>query len=332
MGTEIIHIEYYLPEKTLTSSQLENKFRTYSGQNLEKKLGIRLRHIAGDNETALDLAQKAAEKIFEQYDKNLIDYLLLCTQSPDYLLPTSACILQERLGLRTDIGALDFSLGCSGFIYGLSLAKGLIAGGIARNVLLLTSDTYSKHIHEKDYSNLAIFGDGAAAAVVTQFEREKIFKFVLGTDGRGHKNLIVPSGGMRARSRKDAPEKRDVNGSIRTDNHMFMDGPEIFNFTISTIPELVDRILEANDSGMQDIDYVIFHQANSYILDYLRKKMKIPRDKFFNDIAETGNTVSASIPIALRDCLDRRIIKAGSSVLLVGFGVGYSWGGTIIEL
>jgi len=332
MGSKILHVEYYLPEKILTNSQLEDMFSDYSGQQIEEKVGIKERHIAGDDETALDLAQKAAEKVFQKFDKNLIDYILLCTQSPDYFIPTSACILQDRLRLRTDIGALDYNLGCSGFIYGLSLAKGLIASGIGRNILLLTSETYSKHIHAKDRANLAIFGDGAAATIITQSKQEQIFKFVLGTNGKGYKNLIVPNGGMRNKFQENAAEKKDHNGCIRTDNKLLMDGPEIFNFTISIIPKVVDRVLEVNNLELKKIDYLIFHQANYFMLEHLRKKMKIPREKFYNNLEKTGNTVSATIPIALRDCMDKEIIREGDIVLLVGFGVGYSWGGTIIEI
>jgi len=332
MGTNILDIEYYLPEKILTNEQLESLFCDCSAKKIEEKVGVKERHISRDDETALDLAQNAAEKIFFKFDRNLIDFILLCTQSPDYFLPSSACILQDRLGLRTDIGALDYNLGCSGFIYGLSLAKGLITSGIAQNVLLLTSETYSKYIHPKDRSALSIFGDGAAATIIAKSEQENIFNFILGTDGKGYKNLIVPNGGMRSRYLENAAEVTDQSGCIRTDNNLFMDGPEIFNFTIENIPKVFHEILKANKVSLDEISYIIFHQANNYMLEYLRKKIKIPKEKFYNSLEKTGNTVSASIPIALCDCLNRQIIKTGDMVLLLGFGVGYSWGGTIIQI
>lgn len=332
MCAKIIDIEYYIPEGVLANSHLEEKFPEYSAQEIEKKVGIKERHIVSEDETALDLAYNAAEKILQNYDKNLIDFILLCTQSPDYYLPTSACILQDRLGLKNDIGALDFNLGCSGFIYGLGLAKGLINSGIATNILLITSETYSKHIHPKDRSNLSIFGDGAAAIIITKSETEQIFNFVLGTDGKGYNNLIVPNGGMRCRYQENAEEKGDRSGSIRTDNHLFMDGPEIFNFTIGRVPTIVSTVLEMNNLNLSNIDFFIFHQANKFILDYLRKKIKIPKEKFYINLEDTGNTVSATIPIALKDCLDKKLINKGELILLIGFGVGYSWGGTIIEI
>ena len=332
MCAKILDIEYYIPEGVLTNSHLEEKFSEYSAQQIEKKVGIKQRHIVSEDETALDIACNAAKKILQNYDKNLIDFVLLCTQSADYYLPTSACILQDRLGLKTDIGALDFNLGCSGFIYGLGLSKGLINSGIATNILLITSETYSKYIHPKDRSNLSIFGDGAAAIIITKSEKEKIFDFVLGTDGKGYKNLIVPNGGMRCRYQENAEEKVDQSGSIRTDNNLFMDGPEIFNFTIKKVPAVVSNVLEKNNLNLNNIDFVIFHQANSYILEHLRKKIKIPKEKFYINLENTGNTVSATIPIALKDCLDKKLINKGELILLVGFGVGYSWGGTIIEI
>lgn len=332
MCSKILDIEYYIPEGVLANSHLEEKFSEYSAQQIEKKVGIKQRHIVSEDETALDLACNAGKKILQNYDKNLIDFVLLCTQSPDYYLPTSACILQDRLGLKTDIGALDFNLGCSGFIYGLGLSKGLINSGIATNILFITSETYSKYIHPKDRSNLSIFGDGAAAIIITKSEKEQIFDFVLGTDGKGYKNLIVPNGGMRCRYQENAEEKVDQSGSIRTDNNLFMNGPEIFNFTIKKVPAVVSNVLEKNNLDLNNIDFVIFHQANSYILEHLRKKIKIPKEKFYINLENTGNTVSATIPIALKDCLDKKLINKGELILLVGFGVGYSWGGTIIEI
>jgi 3-oxoacyl-[acyl-carrier-protein] synthase III len=197
MGIKIVKTDYYLPEKLLTNAELEQNFLDWNASKIEEKTGIKNRHITAENETAADLAFIAAQKVLEGYDKNKIDFLLLCTQSPDYFLPTTACLLQDKLGLRKNIGALDFNLGCSGFIYGLALAKGLICSNIASSVLLLTAETYSKFIHPKDKSNLTIFGDGAAATLIEKTDQNKVFEFELGTDGSGFNNLIVPNGGSR---------------------------------------------------------------------------------------------------------------------------------------
>lgn len=331
MNSEINKIYYYLPEKIITNKDLEADFPEWDSEKIENKIGIKERHIADETETALDLGYKAALGLINEIDKSKIDFLLFCTQSPDYFLPTSACILQEKLGLNKDIGALDYNLGCSGFVYGLALAKGLIHAEIVSNVLLVTSETYNKHIHKKDKSNRTIFGDGAAATLITKSDKEKIFKFDLGTDGNGKNNLIVQNGGIRNR-KLITTEKMDNAGNIYSDDNLFMNGPEIFNFTIEMIPKTINNCLIKNKITLEEIDFVIFHQANKYMLEHLRRKLRIPSEKFYINLEKTGNTVSATIPIALKDCLDKGLIKKGSKVLLSGFGVGYSWASTIIEI
>ena len=325
-------IEYYLPEKILSNESLSDYFPGFEASKIETKIGIRERHIVTENETALDIAYCASKKVLEGYDKSKIGFILFCTQSPDYFLPTTACLLQEKLGLPTNVGALDFNLGCSGFVYGLSIAKGLIQSKICDNVLLITSETYSKHIHPKDKANRSIFGDGAAAAIINSEDVDKIFNFELGTDGRGATNLIVKNGGLRFRKQNETDDWTDESGNIRSDDHLYMNGPEIFNFTIESIPGVVKRVLEKNNLPFEKVDYFIFHQANKYMLDYLRKKIQIPTEKFYNNMLFTGNTVSSTIPIALKNCMDNKMVEPGDKVLLAGFGVGYSWAATIIEI
>lgn len=333
MAAKIQKIEYFLPEKVLTNDQLSEKFPEWDSKKIEDKIGIKSRHIAGEDETALDMAEKACFKLLEGIDKDRIDFLILCTQSPDYFLPASACLLQERLGLQRNTGAFDFNLGCSGFIYGLALSKGLIASGIANTILLVMSETYSKHIHPRDKANLSIFGDASAAVLITRSDSEQIGEFVLGTDGRGYNNLIVNNGCFR--NKKYFEKEPDfMDGIFKSPDHLFMNGPEIFNFTIETVPQLVSDIIKKNNLDFEAIDYFVYHQANKYMLDYLRKKSKIPIEKFYNNIINTGNTVSSTVPIALKNLMDQNLIKIGSGkkILLAGFGVGYSWGATIIEL
>lgn len=332
MGSKINQISYYLPSKILTNNEMEQMFPEWNASKIEEKIGIRERHIVSEDETALDLGCEAAKKLFVNFDKSQIDFILFCTQSPDYFLPSTACLLQQKLELRTDIGAIDFNLGCSGFIYGLSIAKGLIHTGVAKNVLLVTSETYSKHIHPNDKANRSIFGDGAAATVISYSENEKIFEFTLGTDGSGQNNLIVPTGGMRKKNIPDGKVWIDDGGNFSSDNNLFMNGPEIFNFTIESIPSVIQNALVKNNTTIDNIDYFIFHQANKFMLDYLRKKIKIPREKFYNNLLTTGNTVSSTIPIALKDSINNSIVKSEDKVLLCGFGVGYSWGATVIKI
>ncbi len=322
MGAKIKHVEYYLPERILTNEELEKAYPEWSATKLEKKVGIKQRHIAGPNETSLDLAMNAATKILEKEDKNLIDFVLFCTQSPEYLLPTSACLLQAKLGLRTEIGALDFNLGCSGYVYGLAIAKGMINSGLCKNVLLVTGETYSKFIAEDDISNRSIFGDAGTATIVTYSEEDMLGEFVFGTDGKGAENLIVKE--LTAR-----------NSYILQNNGrptLYMNGPEIFNFTIETIPPLLQKVIAKNKLQVTDIDYFILHQANKYILEFLISEMCLDISKCHIDMLNYGNTVSNTIPIALKDSLEQGRIKEGNKVLLAGFGVGYSWGSTIITL
>jgi 3-oxoacyl-[acyl-carrier-protein] synthase-3 len=331
MGVKISRIEYVLPDRVLNNNNLSMRFPEWTSEMIEEKIGIVNRHVVEENETALDLAIKAGGKILTFEDKATIDFLVLCTQSPEYYLPTTACILQDKLGLPTHIGAFDFNLGCSGYIYGLGICKGLIESNIAHKILFITSETYTKHIHPSDKSNLTIFGDAATATTVERAAEGQILDFVVGTDGAGATNLIVPNGGLKNRYDANAPVVDD-NGNLRTNNSLYMNGPEIFNFTIQRIPKMVKEVLEKHKLQPEDIDYFIFHQANKYMLDYLRKKMKIPEEKFYCDMRETGNTVSSTIPIALKDCLDKGIVKKGQLVLCAGFGVGYSWGATIIKI
>jgi len=320
-------VSYYLPKYSLTNELINAEFPEWGINKISLKTGINERHISALDEFASDMAIKAAEKLFEEHniDRKNIDYLLYCTQSPDYFLPTTACILQNKLGLSTNIGALDFNLGCSGFVYGLSLAKGLISGGMASNVLLITSETYSKFIHPKDKSNKTIFGDAAAATLISSESGFcKIGEFIFGTDGRGAENLIVKNGGLRNRTLTgmDTP---DDYGNIKNDNNLYMNGSEIFNFTSESVPLLTKNLLEKINMQKDDIDLFIFHQANSYMLNHLRKKLNISEDKFFIAMKNCGNTVSSTIPIALYEAQKQNRIKESKNIILEGFGVGYSW-------
>lgn len=332
MGAKIKAIGIYLPVFVLTNIQLANDFGRWEPEKIESKLGIKERHISAKKETAGDMAFYAALKVLENYDKGKIDMLILCTQSPDYFLPTTACVLQNRLELKTDLCAYDFNLGCSGFVYGLAMAKSFIKTGIASSVLLITSETYSKHIHPNDLALKTVFGDGAAATIIESSEEENIFEFILGTDGSGKDNLIVPNGGFRNAYDLLAVEKKTDSEDIYTDNNLFMNGPEIFNFTNIAVPKAIEQCLIKNKMSLDEVDYFIFHQANKYMIEYLRKKIGIPKEKFYVNMMLTGNTVSATIPIAYSDALDNGKITQGNKVLLCGFGVGYSWGAVIVEV
>lgn len=334
-------ISYVLPNDILTNEELEKNYSSLSwtAAKIYRKTGIKSRHIAV-KERASDLAREAAETLFAEYDisPSAIDFILLCTQSADYYLPSTACILQHQLGIPISAGAFDFDLGCSGYIYGLAVAKGLLSSGIAKNILLITSETYSKYINPLDRSTRTVFGDGAAATYLSSGDVNKIGKFILGTDGRGAENLIVPAGAAALKCSKETlAENEDSSGNIRNKNNIFMNGPEIFAFTLRTVPKLISDILTINAvPSIDDIDYVVLHQANKLVLRTLQEKLKIPDDKFCIDVEEIGNTVSSTIPIAIKRALTSphksSMLKIGAKVLVAGFGVGYSWGGTIITL
>lgn len=328
MKANIKAISYYLPEAILSNDLINQEFPEWDIEKISSKTGINSRHISANDEFSSDMAVKAAEKLFAEHniDKSTIDFLLFCTQSPDYFLPTTACIIQEKLGLNTTIGALDFNLGCSGFVYGLSLAKGLIAGGMAKNVLLITSETYSKFIHPKDKSNKTIFGDAAAATLISSEEGFcSIGNFIFGTDGKGAENLIVKQGGMRFPVSNNNEDISDEFGNVRNDKNLFMNGTEIFNFTGEFVPKLTEAILEKSNLTKDDIDLFIFHQANKYMLNHLRKKIKIPEEKFFISMQHCGNTVSSTIPIALYEAQKENRLANCHNLIIAGFGVGYSW-------
>ena len=318
----ISEIETYFPEKKVTNEDLQKEFPEWSPEKIFNKVGVKQRYTASAEETVLELAVKASEKLIKKIDKNEIDFILFCTQSPDYHLPTTACILQDRLGLRKNIGALDFNLGCSGFVYGLSIAKGLIATGAAQNILLVTAETYTKYLRKSDKSNRTIFGDGAAATLIQKDEAKENFQFILGTDGSGYDNLIVRNGGGRNR----------INKEDEAGNCLYMNGQNIFIFTVEKIPVLVKEILEKNNLTENDVDYYIFHQANAHILRRQREILEIPEEKFYINLEKYGNTVSSTIPIALKDALETGKAKRGQNIMLIGFGVGLSWGATIVEL
>ena len=325
-------ISYYLPEKIVTNEELVEEFPEWSVDKVAAKVGVNSRHLAMPDETAGDLAEKAARKLFAEYgiSPSTIDFVMLCTQSPDYFLPSTACILQDRLGIPTSTGAMDYNLGCSGCVYGMAIAKGLITAGIAKNVLLLTAETYNKYLHPSDKSNRSIFGDGAAACLISTDGFARIGEFVLGTDGSGVKHLIVETGALRKKG-KTGVESMDDDGHMRREDYLYMDGSAIFNFTLDAVPPMIKEILEKNKMRKDEIDYYVFHQANKFMLNTIRKVCTLPKDKFYVNLAETGNTVSSTVLIGLKDCITNKMINTGDKVMISGFGVGLSWGGTILR-
>lgn len=319
---QISAIEYHLPERVVTNDDLAAQLADFPAAKIFAKTGIAERRIAASDECASDLAAQAAEKLFASgvCRRQDIDALLFCSQSPDYLLPSTACLLQDRLQLPTTVAALDFTLGCSGFVYGLGLAKGMIESGQVNNVMLLTAETYSKFINPDDRSVRTLFGDGAAATLIAGKASAEplIGPFVYGTDGRGGDHLIV----------RDSGARRDGGVSA---GQLCMNGPEIFNFTLEAVPTCVDALLARAGVSLEAVDLFVFHQANAYMLEHLRLKMGLTEEKFFVFLEYCGNTVSSSIPVALKEAVLAGRLRPGMTVMLVGFGVGLSWAAAIVK-
>ena len=332
METYINGISYYLPKNTLSNDDIHKVHPEWDAEKISKKTGIKNRYIASKNECSSDMAVNAAKILFEEYgiDRNEIDFLIFCTQSPDYVLPTSACIIQERLNLPTSIGAFDFNLGCSGYVYGLSIAKGFISSGIAKKILFLTANTYSKYIHPKDKSNKTIFGDAATATILSSENTGlwQVGNFVFGTDGKGAENLIVKNSGIKFNSEMNKDILDNDKNFIKNDSNLYMNGGEIFSFSSSAVPKLISEVLQNNKLTLESTDAFVFHQANRYMLDYIRRKINIEQNKFIIHIENVGNTVSNTIPIALKEkCINSNY----QNIILAGFGVGYSWSGCVLK-
>ena len=307
MDAYIKDITYYLPSTVLTNEQLAAEFPEWSTEKIAGKVGIAERHIAAPDETASDMAIAAAERLLAKgHDRSQIDFVLLCTQSPDYMLPSSACLVQHRLRLSTHCGAFDFNLGCSGYEYGLVMAKSLIQSGVARNVLLLTSEMYTKYLSQDDKGNRTIFSDGASATWIGTDGFAEIGECSLGTDGSGAEFLIK-----------------------RPNEPLYMDGGAIFDFSSDVVPQMVEDVLHKSNLQMDDINLWVFHQANKYMINYIRKMLEIDKERFYIYMEHVGNTVSSTIPIAL--CAAREEGRLHGNVMLAGFGVGLSWGAVLIK-
>ncbi len=323
---ELGPIAVHLPERVETNETLAEQYPRWDLKLIAEKTGIHQRHIAAPEETASDLAVAAAEKLFSEHDikREEIDFILLCTQTPDYPLPTTSCLLQDRLGLHTRCGALDFNLGCSGYVYGLALADGLIQSSAAKKILLITAETYSKYIDSEDRSLRTIFGDGATATLLTAAKQKSLWGFQFGSDGSGGDMLLVADGG--GRPEKDAIKPRHRK---RWNSRLYMDGPSLINFTVEAIPHLVEEILSKNNLEDSDIAHYLFHQATWKMLDQLRHRMSVEESRLPIELADIGNTVSCTIPILIDRMRKQGRLNTDSINMLVGFGVGLSWAGCL---
>ncbi|MHB8972793.1 MAG: 3-oxoacyl-ACP synthase III family protein [Pirellulaceae bacterium] len=321
-------VAIHLPARVETNDQLQAEFPHWDMGLIYEKTGISSRHVAAPDECASDLGVKAAQKLFERHslDPSSIDFLIFCTQSPDYPLPTTACLIQERLQLRTSVGALDINLGCSGFVYGLALADGLIRTGSVRRVLLITAETYTKYIHPEDRSLRTIFGDGAAATLLEAADRPSLSGFCYGTDGRGADTLLMTKGGARASQQAHTPRHRQ-----RWASDLYMDGPALITFTVDAVPQLVNQVLTSAGLTREDIDFYLVHQATYKMMTHLYDRLNLDAERMPVVLEECGNTVSSTIPIVIDHMRTAGKLRPGVRSMLVGFGVGWSWGGCVWE-
>jgi 3-oxoacyl-[acyl-carrier-protein] synthase-3 len=334
-GLKVTGIAAAVPIATQDISDLSAVFGADESSKIASSVGVTQRHIAPNNQCTSDYCIAAARQLLDQiaWNPSSIDGLIFVTQTPDYVLPATACTIQEKLGLSKECAAFDVNLGCSGFTYGLWLASCLLKGGGLKKVLLLCGDTISRIAAPEDRSVAALFGD-AGTAVAIEIDEFSVdpWHFHLGTDGSGEKKLIVPCGGFRnKRTYESAIRSVREGNNIRSDEDLYMDGPEIFAFTLREVPKLVNNLLDAAQMTLGDIDFVVCHQANKFMLEFLAKRMKIPSEKFVLALENFGNTSSASIPLALVTHLKSQISTGHLRVLLAGFGVGFSWGGVILD-
>ena len=312
-------ISFLLGSQIEKVSSYSEAFPDWDINKIVSKTGISKINKVKNGETAVDLAVNVFNSFFKEYsyEKSKIDSLIFVTQSPDYCLPTSACIIQDRVKLRKNILVFDINLGCSGFVNALSVASSLIDSKIVNNCALICSETYSKYISPSNRTCSTIFSDGASITLIEKGGKSSIGPFDFGVDGSGYKNLIVENSGA----------KRNKN----LNQELYMNGPEILLFTLGHIPKLIYNFLDNNQMTMDDIDLFFFHQASKTVLESLRKKMKIPVDKFIYDLNFVGNTVSSTIPISLKLSIEKGKIRDGDKILIVGFGVGYSSGVCLIN-
>ncbi len=330
MFAKIRAVSSYLPEI------IESNEKIIDERSI-KKIGVINRHIAAKNESAGDLAIRAAENLFSDYEINRdeTDFILLCNQHPDYQMPHTAVLVQDKLGLAQSVGTMDIGLGCSGYIYGLATAKGLIETGLAKKILFITSSIYTKYINPKDTSTRPLFGDGATATWIegVDDEKENLRAFVFGSDGSRFDKLYIPAGGSRNDPR-NTPEifSVDDNGNYHSNYEFYMDGTAIAYFTLHVVPRLVDEVLDAANISRENLDYCIFHQANKLLMDYVQKKSALENIPYFNDVQHTGNLASGSVPRAIEQVINSVDTSNLKNVLLAGFGVGLSWAGCLADL
>lgn len=324
-----------VPANTIINREYTQYFHQSDVSEIVDKIGIETRRFAPENICSSDLCYAAANKLIQDLfiDKSEIDLLVFVSQTPDYKMPATSILLQERLGLSKQTMAFDLSLGCSAFVYALSVVFSLVQSGNIRKALILDGETRSRAYYPKDRRVAFLFGDGGVAALIEKDERFGNSFFSLNSDGSKEELIKIKAGGYRFPSSIETLKERvmDQHGNISTDEHGYMNGADVFNFVIEEIPSDINKVLHAAEIGMNDIDYFLFHQANAFMNNYLAKKLKLPKEKVPSSIKEFGNTSSVSIPLTIVSQLQGKL-NENTKVLLSGFGVGMSWGSAVLNL
>ena len=336
MKAAITAMHYCLPRRRVTNDELEARFEPKALRSIVKMSGIKERRVTIAGQTALDLGHVAAHRLLldRGVSPESLDLIVFVSQTPDYQIPASACVLHERLKCGTHCAAFDISLGCSAFPYALSVVNGMVVSGQAKRALLINADALTQVIHPRDRGLVPLHGDGAVATLIEAVADDQpgLGQFLLGTDGTGFRHLMIPASGARLpRSADTKIEIRDDSGSVRTDEHLTMNGPAIFHFSVYKVPEVIKATLDRFALRLEDIDLVLLHQANKTMLDLIYRAVGVPQEKRFFFMEEIGNMSGASTPMVLAEALRQGRIKPGSRTLICSFGVGLSWGCSIIE-
>ncbi|HSR67843.1 MAG TPA: ketoacyl-ACP synthase III [Acidobacteriota bacterium] len=328
-------IASHLPQRIVSNDELSRDHPEWDMKLVEARAGVRERRFAAEDETAVDLAEKACRRLFQSHpEAEEADTLVFCTQTPDYFLPANACVLHQKLELPLEVFAFDLAMGCSGYVNGLALARSLIVSGQSRSLLLVTADTLSKRTGPDDRSVRVLFGDGAAVTWISAGEEGEsgILDVECATEGKFFDRIIIPGGGCRRPAPFEAtPEESDGPDEKRTPEQVFMDGIAVLGLVSSKVPPQIRSLLERNGLSLDDVDLFAFHQASKLALDALQSRLKLPKAKVVRNLDRVGNTVSASIPLVLEEALNGDRLKPGDLVLASGFGVGLTWASALIR-
>lgn len=318
-----------VPAQVRTLEDDKKIFDEAEVNKISASTGVTRRHIVSPGVCTSDLCLAAAEHLLagSGWGNGSIDVLVFVSQTPDYVLPATSCSLHSRLKLSKNCAAFDVNLGCSGYIYGLWLASSLLASGGGKRALVLVGDTSSRLASSADRSVALLFGDAGTATILELDTAAPPLHFVLGTDGTGQDNLIVPAGAFRNQHSEVTSIRRErENGNFRSDEELHMNGAEIFAFTLNEVPGMINSVLEEAGWDKTEVDAFVMHQANKFMLEHLAKRMKLPAEKVILTMGEYGNTSSASIPLSMTHALSGRLAQGEMRLVLAGFGVGYSWG------